>query len=196
VTKETAVPADLADLKLLNVEFDGRTFRMQTDMTVEQDLYVMDLIERMGLTEADLNDLTRGNQPEKEKAARSLILGAYRSGELFKLIGTLMNEDDVEWTPEVSEENAELFATMRDKKVKAKILKNLTMLLLAFFTYGLPSSQISQSFSMARGSDVGILNPNPEAVSGSANGNPSSVPSPERPKKSVKRSRGQSAKRS
>lgn len=64
---------------------------------------------------------------------QQMILRAYKSGALFRLMAALVTEQGTEWTPEAAEANAEFFKHVRDPKSKAKLQPALVAAILAFF---------------------------------------------------------------
>lgn len=113
--------------------------------SAEQDMYFMDLVDQVGLDNLSEDQLWNSNL---DKAARSLLLKAYRSGHLWLMLGTAMVEKGAEtdWTPEVAEEVGEVFRRVTDPKARETLEKNMVVMIMDFFVSALSSSKSFQSF--------------------------------------------------
>lgn len=175
-------------------QINGKTYELTTDMSFEQDMFVMNLVDEMGLDSIKNIDI---DNIENDVLAKDYILASYRTGKLFDLLGAVMREKGIteDWTIAEAEANAHLVKTARGEARDA-IRRNMVFLLLGFFVSGLDSSETFQKSSAEL-----VLGGSPsspiEAVSNSESGGPSSAPSPETtPARSRKSSRGPSVRAS
>lgn len=131
---------------LVPVVIEGRTFVLQTDPSFGQDMYMHDLVNRMGLDEIDV---TRFKDGRLDHEVKKLVIESYRTGDMFNLLGAVLVEKgkELEWTEETAEENGELFKKARGE-AKQILERDAAFLLLSFFTEGLSSMKTSPSFSL------------------------------------------------
>lgn len=106
----------------------GRVFRPATRTTFAQDMYVMDLVSN---TEMEKMSVVSG--ADLNKMAEKILLDAYRSGNLFKILAGMVVEDGVKWTPQVAEENAEFFENLTDPADKEALHEAMAGVVLSFF---------------------------------------------------------------
>ncbi len=123
---EAAVPQPSVVLAVV----EGRTFVNETP-SFEQDLYIMEQVTEAGLVQLGVPQLDpEGNLP---LAIQRLIIRAYQSGALFKLMGALLTEEGTEWTKESALANAELFRKTRDPESKRSLQPAMIQSVVAFF---------------------------------------------------------------
>lgn len=170
VKKTSAKPPkdDLTDPVAFSI--GDRTFVMEDNPSPEQDFYIMEKIERMGLFDIQPEQIA-GKRMDRE--TKRVLMEAYRSGQLFNLLGAVMVEKGVEWSEENGEENAELFRTTRDPEARKFILRNATFVLMSFFASGLTSSVTSPSFLGGLAGATSAISPRGES-SNSETGSPQS----------------------
>lgn len=122
----------------LVLTIQGRKF-LQESPTFEQELYIMQQVMDAGLDQATLTLDPSGD--DLEPKVKRLILQAYKSGILFKLMAALVVEEGRDWTPELAEEQARLFASVRDPEDKKQLQPALVGGLLAFFESSVNSGE-------------------------------------------------------
>lgn len=118
----------------------GVTYRIIGELTFEHDLYLMALIDEMGLR--DPRVLLRPDATQAEQAT-ALLMHVYRTGRTFELLGGLFVPDGVPWSPAVSKETATRLAAATAPAEKAKLMGALSVALLGFFESALASLQTS-----------------------------------------------------
>lgn len=157
----------------ITVTIDGRKFvEVGEKRTFEQDIHMMDLLERMGMNDFDPQSFAGPSKMQRE--AFKLISKAYQSGVLFEMLGTALVEENKEedWTPEVAEEVGELFRTTSDTKARQELERSVVVLLFNFFASALASQETFPNFSV-EALDVGGKKASaPEAPSNSESGSP------------------------
>lgn len=128
------------------VTINGRTFVLEDNPSFEQDMYIMDLTDKIGLSSGQIAQLDDANLMQ---LTEKIVLDAYRSGNMFALLGALMVDQNnrENWNPEIAEDTAEIFKRVRDRETREKLERNMVFMLLAFFATGLSSSKISLSYS-------------------------------------------------
>jgi hypothetical protein len=127
------------------VVVSGRRFASVEETTFEQDIYIMRLLEEAGLRKlAEVFDAGKDNIGD---IAHQVILTAYTHGRLFSLLGAVMEEEGVTWTPEVAERNAKFFSQLRSPEDKGALKNSIVAVILGFFVSGLLSSKTSQKSS-------------------------------------------------
>jgi hypothetical protein len=122
----------------LVLTIQGRKF-LQESPTFEQELYIMQQVMDAGLDQATLTLDPSGD--DLEPKVKRLILQAYKAGILFKLMASLVVEEGRDWTPELAEEQARLFASVRDPEDKKQLQPALVGGLLAFFESSVSSGE-------------------------------------------------------
>ena len=117
----------------IEVVVEGRTFVQETP-TFEQEMYIMQQVVEAGLDTPNLTlGLDPANPKDLDRPIKQLIVHAYKSGTLFKLLGSLMVEKGTEWSEEQAERNAELFRHTRDEEGKRQLHPALVGSIIAFF---------------------------------------------------------------
>jgi hypothetical protein len=157
MVKKKKVPEGVEPIKI-----GDRTFLLEDNMSFVQDMYVMDLVNSMGLDDVDVNRL-QGASLHRE--AKKLVIESYRTGNMFKLLGAMFTEKGTnpdEWTEAVADANGEAFKMIRDKETKLAIERNMVLILLSFFTTGLSSTETFLNFS----GDIGVEQPEDSATNG------------------------------
>jgi hypothetical protein len=109
---------------------EGRTF-VQESPSFEQDLYIMEQVTEAGLVQ--LGGLKLDDSQNLPHMAQQMLLQAYKSGALFRLIGALMVEEGTEWSPEQAAINAEFFRKVRDPDSKRHLQTAMVGAVVAFF---------------------------------------------------------------
>lgn len=137
----------MTQVKGVTLVIEGRRF-VQESPTFEQDMYIMEQAIAAGVDQAVL--AMTPDENDLEPAVKQLLIRAYKSGALFKLMAALVTEEGVEWTPAQSEKNAEFFRTVRDPESKAQLHPALVGALMAFFESGASLKQISSISSETR----------------------------------------------
>lgn len=122
------------------VVIGGRTFRQSTDMTFEQELYVMSVVTDAGLHNIEAET---GTAEDVTESVMHVIAKAYSSGKLLLLLASLLQEEGTEWSIPMVEANANWFAGLKDRESKDQLLQVMTLALLAFFAKGDVAQQIS-----------------------------------------------------
>ena len=107
---------------------EGRTF-IQEPPTFEQEMFVLQRVMESGFDKPDL--LTDGAS-DLTRAAKMMIVHAYKSGTLFDLLGSLVTEKGTEWSPEQARANGEIFKKTRDPKAKEQLHPALITAVTAF----------------------------------------------------------------
>lgn len=107
---------------------EGRTF-VQEPPTFEQEMFVLQRVMESGFDKPDL--LTNGDT-DLTRAAKMMIVHAYKSGTLFDLLGSLVTEKGTEWSPEQAKANGEIFKRTRDPKAKEQLHPALITAVTAF----------------------------------------------------------------
>ncbi len=118
---------------------DGRTFRPAIHTTFEQDLHIMALMGETGAEGA----LGRYGDAPLEQWVTGLLTTLYRSGNVFAMLGAMLVEDGVDWTPARAHANAELFRRVTDPGAKRAIQASIVAIVLGFFVNGATSRGIS-----------------------------------------------------
>jgi hypothetical protein len=112
---------------------DGIQFVQETP-TFEQEMFIMQQVVEAGL---DTPNVTLGLDPDNPKdlnqPIKQLIVHAYKSKTLFKLLGAMVVEKGTEWSEEQAHRNAELFRTTRDEEGKRQLHPALVGAIIAFF---------------------------------------------------------------
>lgn len=85
------------------------------------------------MSQTSVNKLSVAKGDEMDKVAEEVILNAYRSGNLFRLLAGLVVELGTKWSVKTAEENAIFFAELDDKADKDAIREALLGVLLSFF---------------------------------------------------------------
>lgn len=131
----------------ITLRIEGREF-VQDAPTFEQEMYIMEAVTEAGIEKIPALELTGpDDKPDLEHLARQMLVAAYKSGALFRLLGALVVEKGKEWSRELAEEQAELFRTTRDPESKAQLQPALVGSVLAFFESGVNSGSISPTSS-------------------------------------------------
>lgn len=121
----------------------GRTFRPSVGKTTfDQDFFVMDLVSQTAV-----NKLSVAKGDDLDKIAAEVILNAYRSGNLFRLLAALTVEDGHKWSRPQAEENAVFFSELDTLEDKEAIQEALLGVLLSFFVNAEVFSKTSANFS-------------------------------------------------
>lgn len=156
------------------IVLEGRTFRLRDDLTAEQEFYMLDVTDTMGLDDLDPTVFLEGAPEEQLRAGKQLVVKAYRSGSLFKMMSGMLIEEGVEWDPEVAAENANFFRNLKDAESKRVFERTIVFALFTFFASGLLSTKTFLSSS----SQIKVTpkaRSQGEEASSSVNGSPSSV---------------------
>jgi hypothetical protein len=160
----------------------GRNFHPCLDTTFEQDMLIMKTLRDAGLVKlAETFDPLTENLGE---AAQDLIVRAFGSGQLFRLLAATLEEDGTEWSLTACEANAVFFSKLRKKDDKDALHGSIVGVLTGFFVSGVLSSMTSRKSSPASAPDIPPVDdaPSPPSVASpdttSENGTSSSASSP------------------
>lgn len=144
---------------------EGRTF-VQDTPTFEQEMFIMQQVMECGLDQPHIKlNLDPENNQDLERPVRQLIVEAYKSGTLFKLLGAMVTEKGTEWTPEQAAETASLFKNTRDPKAKAQLHPALVGAILAFFESAGSLGPISPISSEGEESSRPVVSVKPRKIS-------------------------------
>ena len=121
---------------------EERTFRPSSKTTFEQDLFLMDIFEESGV--GSIMDHIRATDMELSEVGMRIIRQAYRSGQLFLLLGGVLVEDGKKWSEEVAHRNAEYFANLDDPSDKEALHGPVASVVMSFFLNALESSTTSR----------------------------------------------------
>ena len=139
-------PAEVAPIVVA-----GRKFHPAFKTTFEQDFFVIDLVSESGVQK-----LAIAKDEKLEKIAEEVILTAYRSGNLFRLLAGMVVEEGKKWTVKSAEDNAIFFSELTDPDDKRGLQDALVGVLLSFFVN-------AEGFSKTSAKSSGVtLEPKPE----------------------------------
>lgn len=130
----------------IELVIDGRTF-VQESPTFEQEMYIMQQVVEAGLDQPHIKLALDPKTQDLERPVKLLIIEAYKSKTLFKLLGAMVVEKGTDWSEEQAERNAEIFRTTRDPKGKEQLHPALVGAIVAFFQSAASSEQISRIYS-------------------------------------------------
>lgn len=139
-------PALIADGMIIAIA--GRTFRPTAQTSFKQDIYVMSLLKSAGLIK-----MAEGFDPltdDLDGVAQEIIVQAFSSGQLFSLLGAVLEEVGIPWSQARAVDNAEFFADLRDPKDKETLHGSIVGVLMGFFVSGALSSRRSPKYSIER----------------------------------------------
>lgn len=122
----------------------GRVFRPTMKTTFEQDFFVIDL-----MSNTSVNKLSAAKGDDLDKVAEEIILNAYRSGNLFRLLAGLVVEEGKKWSVKTAEQNAIFFAELNESEDKEAIREALLGVLLSFFVNAEAFSKTSAKSSIS-----------------------------------------------
>ena len=137
-----AATAALSPEKAAPLVLAGRTFRIATFFTFEQDIYITKYLRSSGVMKA-FRDFAES--PESDDARAALLVTAFDTGALFPLLAGVLREDGQTWTPSRAAEQAQFFASLTDPDEKTALLNVLIGSLIGFFTSGRATPKTSQS---------------------------------------------------
>lgn len=132
----------MTQVERITLVVDGRTF-VQEPPTFEQELYIMQMVTEIGLDRLGPSLQLTDDNTDLQPIARQMIVQAYKTGLLFKLMGSLVVEQGQEWTPELAEAQGELFRKTRDPEAKKQLQPALIGAIFAFFESGVSSDLTS-----------------------------------------------------
>lgn len=132
----------MAQVTGIELVIEGRTF-VQEAPTFEQEMYIMQQVMDAGLDQPHLKLGIDPKTKDLERPVKQIIVEAYRSGVIFKLIGSMVTEKGTEWSPEQAERNAALFKNTRDPESKKQLHPALVGAIVAFFQSAASSDEIS-----------------------------------------------------
>jgi len=122
----------VTQVKGIELVVDGRTF-VQEPPTFEQEMYIMQLVVESGLDQPHIKLGIDPKTDDLERPVKELIVNAYKSGNIFKLLGAMVTEKGTEWSREQAERSAELFRKTRDAEGKKQLHPALVGAIVAFF---------------------------------------------------------------
>jgi hypothetical protein len=120
----------------------GRFFAPAEQTTARQDGWITVQAADAGITRFIGRTLD-------EHTAVDLVIQVLRSGKREHILAGVLVEQDVKWTPETAEQNAEFFAEITDPEAKAALADAFIPALAGFFLSGAESSTDSPSASTA-----------------------------------------------
>lgn len=126
----------------------GRSFRAVVETSFKQDLYIMSLVEAAGLN--DLASEIDFTSPDLPNTAQRVIARAFSKGQLFALLGAVVEEVGEEWTIEGAKEREVFFGNLRKAEDKKALHSAIVVIILGFFVNGLLSSKTSQVSLISR----------------------------------------------
>lgn len=129
--------------ELLKFTIGGRVF-VTGDPTFEQELYIMEQATAAGLAKAGGLSIDPATD-QLPSIAQQMIVTAYKSGALFSLLGAMLTEEGTDWTPELAQENAAFFRTIRDRESKNALHTALAGSVVAFFESATSFATISDT---------------------------------------------------
>lgn len=124
----------------ITIVVEGRVF-VQEVPSFEQELYIMDQCIAAGLVEQ--GSLKLDASQNLPLAVQQMLIRAYRSGALFRLMAALITEQGTEWTQEQALLNADFFRKVRDPESKKALQTALVGAILAFFESAVSSDLTS-----------------------------------------------------
>lgn len=151
----------------IEITVEGRTF-VQESPTFEQEMYILQQVTEAGFDRIP-NDVMLAVNPENPDDAdldplvKQMIIRAYASGTLFRLMAALVVEKGTEWSPERAAEIADLFRKTRDPAAKKQLQPALVGAVLGFFESGVSSGRTSL---ISSASDAISLEPKPNSPRG------------------------------
>jgi hypothetical protein len=178
----TAVPKLPIELPIV---IAGRAFAPATDMTYEHDLYSVQLISEAGLEKLyeEINPLETADLSD---TAKHLVLQAFATGKLFRLLATLLVEEGTEWSYAECDKNEEFFKKLKSREDKKALQSSIVLIIFSFIVSGVLSSRISRNYSLKPSATPLTNAPNADPfatvgvrASASASGITSSEPSPD-----------------
>lgn len=110
------------------IKVQDRVFHPATRTTFAQDMYVMKLA-----TESKIENLSSVSDVDLNDLAKRILLDAYESGTLFKMIAGMVVEDGVKWSRETAEENATFFENLTEPEDKEALHEAMAGVILSFF---------------------------------------------------------------
>lgn len=85
------------------------------------------------MSQTAVNKLSLAKGDDLDRVAEEVILNAYRSGNLFRLLAGLVVEEGKKWSVKSAEANAIFFSELDEKEDKEAIREALLGVLLSFF---------------------------------------------------------------
>jgi hypothetical protein len=131
--------------KDLEVTLGGKLFRTTPDTTFEQDMFVMDEIQAVGFEHIKEELHKDGEMTDK---TAGILIRAYKSGHLFRLLSGTLVEVGKEWNPEDAKLNAGFFARLKDRESKETLQRQLLGIILSFLYAG---SKLEETFRKSFG---------------------------------------------
>lgn len=123
------------------MQLHGRTFEVVTTTTIQQDAFVIKRMRSMGMEEMVRSfDPATGNL---DAFSERILLQAFEDGVLFEVLGGILLEPGVVWTPARALENAAFFATLTDETDKETLYGAIGQLVVDFL---LSAAQWSKTF--------------------------------------------------
>lgn len=162
------------------IKVNGRAFRPPTEMTYERDMYIVQLLDESGLDK--LVDMYNPLEEELSDVAKRMVIKAFSTGKMFRLLATALDEDGVEWSFAECDKNEQFFKKLTRKEDKLALQSSIVMVLMGFIVSGVLSSRTSRNYSLRPSASLPISNDPFTSVgvrsSTSASGATSSEPSP------------------
>lgn len=110
------------------IKVQDRVFHPATRTTFAQDMYVMSLVSN-----SKLEGLSEISGADLNKLAEKILLDAYASGNLFRILAGMVVEEGQKWTEKTSEENALFFSELTDPVDKEALHDAIAGVILSFF---------------------------------------------------------------
>lgn len=151
----------MSQVNRMTLQVEGRTF-VQEPPTFEQELYIMEQVVESGLDTIGPDLQLDPDSKDLTPVVKKMLVQAYKSGALFRLMGALLVEEGEEWSPELAEAQADLFRKTRDPLAKAALQPALVGAIMAFFessSSSVPNSPISSDAPTAPAIAVDLREP-------------------------------------
>jgi len=138
--------SDVLDFPEQPLVIGERTFRLvdKNHTTFDQDLYVLDNIEQAQLDIAFEETVT---MEKMTNLSKKLLLRAWRSGHLWKVLAGVLIEENIPWTVEGAEANAVFFGNLTKQVDKEALQNALATVVVGFFASGASDFTISPKSS-------------------------------------------------
>lgn len=133
--------------KVQKITVNGRTFVPHTDTTIEQDEYIALILEESGLSKLRKFDPLVDDFTE---ASRLLVMRAFATGKLFKLLGAMLTENpELDFSFEAAEERTEFLRKLKRPVDKDALRGAIVALILGFFVSGAWFERLSRKYSLS-----------------------------------------------
>jgi hypothetical protein len=129
---ETQAPKPLPEVFRL----EGRSFRHAVSTSAVQDVFVTRRLRQAGIAAALPTDRLTSEADILRFAAsfEDAIWAAFEAGIMYEILGGLLVEEGVVWTPAIALETAALIRSLTDPDEKDAIFEYAAEVLVSFFT--------------------------------------------------------------